>query len=100
MPQLTSRQKKHLRGLAHGLKPVVQIGKDGLTDAVLRTIGEALAHHELIKVKFGDFKDEKARLCEKIEARLGSRQVGTIGHVAIFYRPADDPEDRRLELPP
>lgn len=99
MPKLTSRQRRHLRGLAHGLKPVVRIGKGGITEGVLRTIDEALAHHELIKVRLSGVRGDNDGLCATIEARLGCERVGTIGHVAIFYRPAADAEDRRIELP-
>ncbi len=99
MTPLTGAQKKHLRGLAHGLKPVVQVGKQGLTPSLMETLDQALASHELVKVKFVDFKDRKREAGEEIGSRLGSAQVGIIGHVAIFYRPARDPEDRKIRLP-
>ena len=99
MEKLTGRQKRYLRGLAHGLKPVVQIGRNGLSDSVLESLGEALDRHELIKVRFVDFKDQKKQACEEIDARLGSERVGTIGHVAIFYRRAAEPDERQIELP-
>ena len=50
-PDLSERQKRHLRGLAHALKPVIRIGNPGLTDAVVRETARALQDHELIKVK-------------------------------------------------
>ncbi len=99
MEKLTGRQRRYLRGLAHGLKPVVQIGKNGLTDSVYESLGEALGHHELIKVRFVDFKDQKRQACEEIDARLGSACVATIGHVAVFYRRAAEPDERKIELP-
>ena len=96
---LTSSQKKHLRGLAHHLEPVVRIGRGGLTEGLFDQLEEALESHELIKVKFVDWKDRKRELAAAIEERLGCRQVGKIGHVVIFYRPVRDPERRRIELP-
>ncbi|MCP4655213.1 MAG: YhbY family RNA-binding protein [bacterium] len=99
MNKLTGAQKKHLRGLAHGLKPVGQVGKQGLTPSLMESLDQALASHELVKVRFVDLKDQKREACEMIAARLGSAQVGIIGHVAIFYRPARDPEDRKIRLP-
>lgn len=96
---MTGRQRKYLRGLAHGLKPVVHIGKNGLTETVSEQIGDALDHHELIKVRFGEARDEKDEICRSIEQRLGGVRVGTIGHVAIFYREARDPEQRQIRLP-
>ena len=98
---LTGHQKKYLRGLAHGLKPVVQIGWKGLTDALIRALTEALDTHELIKVKFIDFKekDRKTALCQEIVQRTGAAQVGLVGHTAQFYRPHPDPENRKITLP-
>lgn len=54
MKELTSTQAKYLRGIAHGLKPVVFIGQKGLTDALIRSTEEAFDSHELIKIKFID----------------------------------------------
>ena len=62
-------QKKYLKGLAHGLKPTVFIGQKGVTPAVIQSVDEALDAHELIKVKFVDFKEKahKVSFCDRIE---------------------------------
>jgi RNA-binding protein len=101
MTTLKGFQKKHLKGLAHSLKPVVQIGKDGMTDGVIRAVDEGLLQHELIKIKFTDFKDkdQKEALTCEIEIKTGSERVGMIGHTAILYRPQIDPEKRKIALP-
>ncbi len=101
MTELSGFQKKYLRGLAHGAKPVVHIGHQGVTDAVIRAADDALATHELIKVKFVDFKEkaQKRAISGELEARTGADLVGMIGHVGIFYRPQEDPEKRMIALP-
>ncbi len=99
MSELSGAQKKYLRGLAHGLKPVVHVGRNGLTESVFESLDQALDSHELIKVKFSDHRDRKGELAATIDARLGSVQAGTIGHVAIFFRRARDPERRSIRLP-
>lgn len=99
MSDLTGAQRKHLRGLAHGLDPVVHLGQQGLTDAVLQEIDHALESHELIKLRFVDFKDEKKRLTDEIGERLDAHVAGTVGHVAILYRRHPDPEKRQVRLP-
>lgn len=101
MENLKGFEKKYLRGLAHGQKPVVLIGQRGITPSLLAAIHEALDTHELIKIKFNEFKekDEKAGACEEIQRETGATLVGTIGHMAIFYRPRNDPEKRKIVLP-
>ena len=101
MKNLTSTQAKYLRGIAHGLKPVVYIGQKGLTDALIRSTEEAFDSHELIKIKFIDYKEKKQKteLSRDLEGRTGSQLAGIIGHVAILYRPHADREKRKIVLP-
>ncbi len=99
MAKLRGFQKKHLRGLAHNLKPVVQIGKEGITEGVIRAVEEGLFRHELIKIKFTDFKEQKEALTGEIEIKTGSERVGMIGHMALLYRQQVDPEKRKIVLP-
>jgi RNA-binding protein len=99
MARLNSSQRKWLRGQAHALKPVVQIGKMGLSEAALRQIGEALADHELIKVQAVAAKEEKQAIGRQIEEATGAEVVGLIGHVLILFRQNEDPDEQRFELP-
>lgn len=94
-------QKRYLRGLAHSLQPVVFIGQKGLTDALIRSTDEALDTHELIKIKFNDFKEkeQKQEVSEKIGKATASEMVGLVGHIATFYRPHKDPEKRKIVVP-
>ena len=88
-PELSERQRRHLRGLAHPLKPVVRLGGAGLTDAVARETERALGDHELIKVKAPGGGDREARdaLFSALAARTTSALVQRIGNVAVLYRP-------------
>lgn len=99
MEKLAGFQRKYLRGLAHGLSPAIMIGKSGLTESVSDSIHQALDDHELIKVKFVDFKDERAALAGEIASRTDCEQVGLVGHVAIFYRRSKDPKKRKIRVP-
>lgn len=100
VPQLTSAQRKRLRGLAHDLRPLVQIGKSGLTEGVSAEIDRALDDHELIKVRFLAGKETKEALVGEIVARLRCGEAGRIGHVSILYRQQRDPEKRKIHLEP
>ena len=99
MQQLTQTQRQHLRKLAHDLRPVLHIGKQGLTPNALTSIENALAARELIKLKFQDFQDEKQSLSEQIASELDAALIGIVGNVAILYRQQNDPGRRRIELP-
>lgn len=96
---ISSSQRKYLRGVAHGLEPIVQIGSTGVSEGVLAAIDQALADHELIKIKFLDYKDEKEELCGLIAKETKSAIAGIVGHVAIVYREHSDPKRRRIVLP-
>ncbi|MFH1990816.1 MAG: ribosome assembly RNA-binding protein YhbY [Pseudomonadota bacterium] len=101
LKKLQGFQKSYLRGLAHGIKPVVIIGQKGITAAVVRSIDEALNSHELIKVKFVDFKEKplKEKIADDIEKQTGCENVGVIGHTAIFYRQHADPQKQKIKVP-
>lgn len=83
---LTSKQRRHLKSLAHHLEPVGFVGKDGITKGLIESIAKALYDHELIKVKFIALKDQKKALCPEIASQTQSSHVDTLGHIAIFYK--------------
>ena len=95
---LTSAQTRFLRGQAHDLKAMLQVGGKGITDALVAEIDLALEHHELIKMKVAA-PDREARdamigeLAERTEAAVVQR----IGHTAVIYRPSTD--KRQIVLP-
>jgi RNA-binding protein len=92
-PVLTARQRKWLRGRAHALEPVVQVGIAGVTDAVLRAADEALARHELVKVRLREPEDKRAD-ARALAHGTGAALCGLVGHTVILYRP--DPEHPKL----
>jgi len=99
MQQLTSAQRRYLRGQGSLIKPTIFIGKNGLAEQVVKAIDEALDDHELIKVRFLEFKDEKKVLGADIAKLCNCEMVGMIGHVALFFRQNKDPEKRVVSLP-
>lgn len=95
--KLSNKQKQYLKGLAHSLKPVVQLGANGLTEGVLAEIEVALNHHELIKVKVpSDDREEKALIMDAIIRETRAAKLQVIGHVMIMFRPTDD---RKVNVP-
>ena len=96
---LNSRQRQHLRGLAHPLDPVVRIGRDGMTEAIVTKADQELEAHELIKIKVGDNCLEDVKLLVgSLAEQTQSENVQVIGRVGVLYRRrSKDPE---IVLPP
>lgn len=95
--KLNNKQKQYLKGLAHPLKPVVQLGANGLTEGVLAEIDNALNHHELIKVKVpSDDRDEKALIMDAIVRETKAEKLQVIGHVLVLFKQS---EEKKIQLP-
>ena len=101
MEKLKGYQKKYLKGLVHGMNPLVFVGRKGLSPTVIKAVDESLEKYELIKIRFVDFKekDQKKEIAGTIENKTSSELVGMIGHIAIFYRRQKDPEKRKINIP-
>ena len=94
---LSTKQKQHLKGLAHPLKPVVMLGNNGLTEGVLAEIELALEHHELIKVKVStEDRETKNLIVEAIVRETNAVAVQVIGKMLVLYRPT---KERKISLP-
>lgn len=98
MRELTSSERKKLRGLAHNMKPMIHIGKSGIAEAQLAALNQVLDSRELIKVKFQNFKEQKTEILELITQRTGCQVAGLIGHIAILYREQAEVEKRKIQL--
>lgn len=96
---LKGYQRGYLTRKAHGLQPIVHVGKWGLTDEVVTALDKALSDHELVKVKFVAFQDERQTLARDAETRMEATLVRVVGNVAIYYRHQPDPQKRVVHLP-
>jgi len=90
-------QKKYLRGLAHELKPVVQVGQGGVTGSVLGAVEAALLDHELIKVRLLKPEDKRAS-AEELAEGCRAEMCGLVGHTVILYKP--HPDEPGITIPP
>jgi RNA-binding protein len=98
MEKLKGSARKYLRSLAHHLKPIVMIGRNGVNEQLIASVNIALNDHELIKVKFIEFKEAKKEIAAEIAAAVDSELVGIIGNIAIFYRQHPQPALRKIKL--
>jgi RNA-binding protein len=96
--QLTEKQRRHLKGLAHHLNPIIQVGNAGITPAVIAETGRALADHELLKVRVSAAdRAERDAAIALLAAESQAALVARVGHVAILYRA--NPDRPRILLP-
>ena len=98
MIELNSKQRKYLEKEAHDIQPVVIVGGAGVTDGVISMVENSLASHELIKVKFNEFKEEVKELSNEISQKTDSVLVRVIGFTAIFYREAEQEDKRKYKI--
>ena len=94
---LDGGQRRHLRALAHDLRPVVQVGKEGVSPGVVHATDRALTDHELIKVRLPRVdKDERRVLAETLRAGTRSELAGLTGRIVILYR--RHPEEPKIRV--
>ena len=93
---LKGYQRVYLRGQAHGLKPVVQVGEKGVTESVAKAVTQALLDHELIKVKMSK-PEHKKSMAQELADRTQSTLCGVVGHTAILYKA--HPKAPRIHVP-
>lgn len=98
IPPMNGKQRKYLRGLAHDMKPLVQIGHRGLSPAVVRQIDAALSEHELIKVRLAaEAPLDRSAAATHLAQAVGCEVAGRIGRVLILFRA--HPDEPRIVLP-
>ena len=95
---INSKQRSKLRSLAHHLKPLVNIGKSGITEGVVASIDKALDSHELIKVKFIQNKEMRHEFKTEVEKLLSASVIGNIGNTIILFRQHEDVDKRKYNI--
>jgi RNA-binding protein len=98
-PLLSPRRRRDLRGEAHSLQPLVQVGHEGVTSSVIDAVSRALRDHELIKVRLHEPEDKK-RMAEQLASESRSALCGLVGHTVILFKPkpvSDEPPARPAE---
>ena len=100
MSKLTPKQRQFLKAKAHALKPLIQVGKAGVTPALAEELDRVMGAHELVKVKLNDntFEDEAGVIAAFTAKVEGLIHVWTIGHTLLFFRPSQE-RPTRFPLP-
>ena len=98
MIELTNRQLRTLKSHAQRLEPMLRVGRNGLSPAFLKSVEEALTHHELVKIKFDELKEQKKELAPQLAIQTSSHMVMRVGNVVVLYRQQPDPGRRVVAL--
>ena len=97
---ITGKQRAYLRKISHDTEPIFQIGKDGITDALIDGIDKALNKREILKVHILETALLDTReTCDYVAKRLKAEPVQAIGNKFIIYRRSDEEKYRKIELP-
>ncbi|WP_029407882.1 ribosome assembly RNA-binding protein YhbY [Thiomicrorhabdus sp. Milos-T2] len=95
--KLTTNQKKYLRGIAHGLNPMIIIGANGVTESLMAELESTLEHHEILKIKMASAdREDRKKIVDYILEQTGALLVQTIGKICVIYRQSEETE---LPLP-
>ena len=90
---LTNSQIRKFKAAAQLMEPMLKVGHAGLSEGFIRTVSETLAQHELVKIKFADFKDQKKELAPLLAEKTGSHLVMRVGNVMVLHRPEPASEE-------
>ncbi|HEV7558214.1 MAG TPA: ribosome assembly RNA-binding protein YhbY [Kofleriaceae bacterium] len=95
---LSGKQRRHLRALAHELRPLVQIGKGGIDEGVVAAVDQALVDHELVKIRLGENAGvDRQDAADQLATRTSSQVAQVLGNVLLLYRA--NPDDPSIVLP-
>jgi RNA-binding protein len=90
---LTGKEKRQLRGLGHGLSPVVMVGKGELSEALIKETDVALSAHELIKVKLLEScLMERHEVAQQLAEACGAEVAQVLGRTFLLYRKGEKPK--------
>src|SRR5436190_13458865 len=92
MEELTNPQIRKLKGLAQRMDASLKVGKQGLSEPFLKSLDEELTRHELVKVKFTEFKEQKKELAPQLAQKTDSHIITLLGNIAVFFRRNSYPE--------
>lgn len=87
MEPLTNATIRQLKARAQHLEPMFKVGKAGLSQGFVKSVAAGLELHEVVKVKFVEFKQEKKTLAPELAEKTSSRLIMRVGNVAVLYRP-------------
>ena len=98
MEELNNAQIRKLKGMAQRMEASLKVGKQGLSDGFIKTLNEELSRHELVKVKFAEFKEQRKELAPQLAERTQSHLVTLLGNVVVLYRQNPDESKQKIKF--
>lgn len=98
MEELNNAQVRKLKALAQRMDASLKVGKQGLSEAFIRSLDEELSRHELVKLKFAEFKEQRKELAPQLAERTQSHLVTLLGNVAVLFRRNPDESQRKVAI--
>ena len=96
---LSNPQLRRFKAAAQLLEPMLKVGKAGLSDDFVRSVDEALSQHELVKIKFAEFKEQKKELAPQLAEKTASHLIMRVGNVMVLHRPKPEGQPAKPEMP-
>jgi RNA-binding protein len=98
MEELNNAQIRKLKGMAQRMDASLKVGKQGLSDGFIKTLNEELDRHELVKLKFAEFKEQRKELAPQLAEKTQSHLVTLLGNVVVLYRPNPDESKQKIKF--
>ena len=98
MEELNNAQIRKLKGMAQRMDASLKVGKQGLSDGFIKTLNEELDRHELVKLKFVEFKEQRKELAPQLAEKTHSHLVTLLGNVVVLYRPNPDESKQKIKF--
>lgn len=98
MEELNNAQIRKLKGMAQRMDASLKVGKQGLSEGFIKMLNEELSRHELVKVKFAEFKEQRKELAPQLAEKTQSHLVTLLGNVVVLYRQNAEEDKRKITL--
>ena len=96
--ELNNAQIRKLKGMAQKMDPTQKVGKNGLSPAFIQSVNQELDRHELVKIKFAEFKEQRKELAPQLAEKTGTYLVTLLGNTVVLYRANEQPVKQKIKF--
>ena len=96
MEALNNAQIRKLKGMAQRMEASLKVGKQGLSEGFIKTLDEELKRHELVKVKFAEFKEQRKEIAPQLAEKTQSHLIALVGNVVVLFRQNPEEDKRKI----